>query len=150
MMEPGRSRRADGASMQHAKHDSRRVRRERRTIEVMIRMYCRAHHEGGDEALCPQCLSLNEYAMLRIDKCPFCPDKPTCANCPIHCYKRDRRAEVREVMRYAGPRMLRRHPILGVLHILDGFRKVELPARRSRAGGNGRAGDDGPPGAADG
>jgi len=24
------------------------------------------------------------------------------------------------VMRYAGPRMLRRHPILAIMHILDG------------------------------
>jgi hypothetical protein len=71
--------------------------------------------------------------MHRIDKCPFQAEKPTCANCPIHCYKKDRREEVREVMRYAGPRMLLRHPVLAVLHQLDGKRRVELPKRAARA-----------------
>jgi hypothetical protein len=97
----------------------------------MIGMYCRDHHRRGAE-LCEQCRSLHDYAMLRLDKCPFCPDKPTCASCPVHCYKKDRRAEVREVMRHAGPRMLKRHPLLAVLHLLDGRRKIELPALKRR------------------
>jgi hypothetical protein len=33
------------------------------------------------------------------------------------------REAVREVMRYAGPRMALRHPILAFLHLLDGFVK---------------------------
>ena len=28
------------------------------------------------------------------------------AKCPVHCYQRDRREQAREVMRYAGPRMV--------------------------------------------
>ena len=32
------------------------------------------------------------------------------------------REEVREVMRHSGPRMLRRHPLLAVAHLLDGRR----------------------------
>lgn len=70
--------------------------------------------------------------MQRIDKCPFCLNKPTCANCPVHCYKKDMREAVREAMRYAGPRMLLRHPILAILHQIDGRRVVELPARKSK------------------
>jgi hypothetical protein len=35
-------------------------------------------------------------------------------------------------MRYAGPRMLGRHPVLALLHKLDGLRKVEAPARGRR------------------
>jgi hypothetical protein len=34
------------------------------------------------------------------------------------------RGQVREVMRYAGPRMLLRHPVLAVLHLLDGMRPI--------------------------
>lgn len=98
----------------------------------MIGMYCRAHHDGAARALCDDCSALRDYAMERIDKCPFCLSKPTCLNCPIHCYKRDRREEVRAVMRYAGPRMMRRHPVLAIMHILDGRRQVQLPARERR------------------
>jgi len=34
---------------------------------------------------------------------------------------------VREVMRYAGPRMLLRHPWQALRHILDKLRRVEHP-----------------------
>jgi hypothetical protein len=107
--------------------DTRRIRREKRTITAMIGMYCRAHHEPGDGSLCEACGSLHEYALARIDRCPLCPDKPTCANCEIHCYRKDRREEVRQVMRWSGPRMMRRHPVLAVMHILDG----RIPGRRT-------------------
>jgi hypothetical protein len=33
------------------------------------------------------------------------------------------REQIRQVMRYAGPRMLLHHPIHAVLHLLDGIRK---------------------------
>jgi hypothetical protein len=33
------------------------------------------------------------------------------------------RERVREVMRYSGPRMLTRHPVLAVAHLVDGRRK---------------------------
>ena len=111
--------------------DTRRIRREKKTIAVMIDMYCRAHHEA--DGLCDTCAGLHDYAMQRIDKCPFWLAKPTCANCPIHCYKKDKREEVKTVMRFSGPRMALRHPILAVMHKLDGRRVVEWPpARKAR------------------
>ena len=52
----------------------------------------------------------------------------------MHCYKPDMRQKVRQVMRYAGPRMMLRHPILAVRHMLDGKRKAPpLPKRRPAA-----------------
>jgi hypothetical protein len=98
----------------------------------MIEMYCRARHNGHQGVLCDTCAKLHAYAMERLDNCPFCLAKPTCANCPIHCYKPDRRERIKRVMRYSGPRMMARHPVLALLHKLDGLRKVEAPARRRR------------------
>jgi hypothetical protein len=98
----------------------------------MIEMYCRSRHNGGAGALCDACTELHDYAMERIEKCPYCLAKPTCANCPIHCYKRDIRDRVKTVMRYSGPRMMGRHPVLALLHKLDGLRKVEKPSRTRR------------------
>ena len=100
----------------------KRITRERKTISIMIQMYCRAHHQP-EGRLCADCAELEAYALERIDKCPFGWQKPTCANCPIHCYKPDMRERVRRVMRYAGPRMLLRHPALAILHLIDGWRK---------------------------
>ena len=101
----------------------RRLTRERRTMHAMILMYCQDHHHTTGE-LCLECGALHSYAMGRLDRCPFGEKKPACANCPIHCYKPDMRAQVRRVMRYAGPRMLMRHPMMAILHLLDGLRKA--------------------------
>ena len=110
-------------------NDHPRMKRESKTIQAMIRLYCRDHHGSGN-ALCPECKELRDYALIRLDRCPFREKKPTCAKCPVHCYKPDMREKVRTVMRYAGPRMLRRHPILAVLHLIDGYRKTPDSPRR--------------------
>ncbi len=104
-------------------NDHPRTKRESKTIEAMIRLYCHDHHGSKDE-LCPECSDLWDYALVRLDRCPFRENKPTCAKCPVHCYKPEMREKVKAVMRYAGPRMLRRHPVLAVLHLIDGFRKT--------------------------
>jgi hypothetical protein len=99
-----------------------RLRRERYTIQVMIEIYCHAHHQTSHK-LCADCNDLFTYANKRIDKCPLIADKPTCARCPIHCYKPAMREKIRFVMRYAGPRMLLYHPILTLLHYRDEITK---------------------------
>jgi hypothetical protein len=102
---------------------SRRRTREWKTLAAMIRIYCRARHQTQD-ALCPECRQLQAYAAVRLDRCRFGAEKPTCARCPVHCYQRNRREQVREVMRFAGPQMLCHHPLLSLLHWIDGFRKA--------------------------
>lgn len=99
-----------------------RLSREKRTLEAMVEIYCRAHH-APENSLCSECQALCEYALARLDRCPFGAEKTTCARCPIHCYKPAMRDQVKTVMRYSGPRMLRHHPILALLHMLDGFRR---------------------------
>jgi len=111
-----------------------RIEREERTVEAMIRLYCRDRH-GTAAGLCAACGELAAFARRRLEKCPFQGAKPTCAHCSIHCYRAraGERERMREVMRYAGPRMIFRHPILALRHMLDGRRPVpELPRRRLR------------------
>lgn len=107
-----------------------RITRERKTIVAMISMYCRDLHDS-QAALCPECQELSDYALGRLDRCPFQEGKTTCARCPVHCYKPDMRERVRTVMRYAGPRMLTRHPLMTVTHMVDGMRKE--PVRNGNA-----------------
>lgn len=95
-----------------------RLSREHRTIEAMIGIYCRDHH-GCRRGLCEECAALLAYAAQRLDKCPFQEDKPVCAQCLVHCYKPDLRERVRLVMKYAGPRMIFRHPVLAIRHLVD-------------------------------
>lgn len=105
----------------------KRLTRERETVQKMIALYCRAHHKTADSSLCDDCQVLSAYAFERINGCPFGAEKPTCAQCPIHCYRPEMREKIRQVMRYAGPRMLWHHPYLAFLHIIDRFRrKIEI------------------------
>jgi predicted amidophosphoribosyltransferase len=100
-----------------------RVMREKKTLEVMIRIYCMGSHVNG-KSLCNDCQELLGYANRRIDNCPLIANKSTCLNCKIHCYEIPKREKIRAVMRYAGPRMLSRHPALAIAHLIDGRRKA--------------------------
>ena len=92
--------------------------REKEMVSQMIALYCRKkHHTRGD--LCPQCAALDAYAKMRADKCPFMETKTFCSNCRIHCYKPDMRAKIREVMRFAGPRMILHHPVAAIRHVVE-------------------------------
>jgi hypothetical protein len=104
--------------------------RERKTVEAMIDLYCHGLHFSAD-GLCPDCLELREYARERLRKCPFQEGKTTCAKCPVHCYKPEMRERIRAVMRYAGPRMLYRHPIMALQHMIDGQRAEPVQAKRA-------------------
>ncbi len=106
-----------------------RLARERRTIGAMIAIFCRDHHRSSTP--CPDCLALFDYATERLVRCPFGEEKPTCLKCPVHCYRPAMRERVRAVMRYAGPRMVWRHPILTLLHLYWDSRR-EAPPRPVR------------------
>ncbi|EPN5225379.1 nitrous oxide-stimulated promoter family protein [Shigella flexneri] len=87
----------------------KRISREKLTIKKMIDLY---------QAKCPQASAEPEhyealfvYAQKRLDKCVF-------------------GEEMKQIMRWAGPRMLWRHPILTVRHLIDDKRPVpELPEK---------------------
>ena len=97
---------------------SKRIEREKYTVGVMISMYCN-HQHNKDNHLCNDCTSLNKFAIERINKCIFHENKPVCSECQVHCYHKEMREQVKSVMRFAGPRMLFFHPILGIRHLID-------------------------------
>jgi hypothetical protein len=101
---------------------SNRIDREKRTIKAMINIFCREQHGSKAGGLCDECNTLMQYAYLKLDKCRFKDQKPTCAKCPIHCYRPDMRERVKGVMRFSGPKMTLRHPWLALCHLIDGLR----------------------------
>ncbi|MDI6688312.1 MAG: nitrous oxide-stimulated promoter family protein [Desulfobacterales bacterium] len=98
-------------------NDRKKMMKESKTVEVMIEIFCHGKH-GNKKGLCPECRELLDYAVQRLEKCPFQENKRTCAKCPVHCYKPDMRKKIRAVMKYVGPRMLYRHPVLSGAHFL--------------------------------
>lgn len=97
---------------------SSRIEREKRTVALMIGLYCRAHHAPHCQGLCPECEQLRDYAFHHLDHCPFGDKKTTCRRCAIHCYSPLRRAQIAQVMRYAGPRMILHSPLAALRHLL--------------------------------
>lgn len=91
---------------------------EKLLVSEMIALYCRKQHGSAKGQLCPDCQALRDYALLRIDKCPFMETKTFCSACKVHCYQPTMREKIRAVMRWAGPRMLPVHPILSVKHVM--------------------------------
>jgi len=76
--------------------------KEQYVVEEMIRLYCRKKHPKEK----------------RSQKCPFMEEKTFCANCKVHCYKPEMREQIRQVMRFSGPRMLLYHPVLAIWHLV--------------------------------
>jgi hypothetical protein len=111
-----------------------RITREKKTIQAMVKIYCKNHHhENQTGELCLECTKFFEYAKMRLDRCPFQEKKSTCGKCQIHCYQPPMREKVKKVMRYSGPRMLLHHPGLAMHHAVDGFRKPPKKADVKKA-----------------
>ena len=119
-----------------AKNDTAELARKRageaEMVSEMIALYCRGNHggapraAGGDTArigrrdvvLCEDCAALRTYALKRIEHCPRMDTKTFCSACPTHCYKPDMREQIRAVMRWSGPRMLRYRPVKAMEHAI--------------------------------
>ena len=94
-----------------------RIAREKAVVERMIRLYCR--RKLGVNELPQEYADLIVYAHKRLDGCKFGNEKPACKRCPIHCYKPDMREKIRDVMRWAGPRMMMYDPIAAFRHLFN-------------------------------
>lgn len=103
----------------------RRVR-EMRTISQMIALHCAGCHGDRERSLvahcgepvCAECFELDAYGVLRTRRCRRMGEKTSCEKCGNHCYKPEMRERIREAMRYSGPRMMTKHPVAAVRHLL--------------------------------
>jgi len=94
---------------------------EKKAVKAMIALYCRKNHHS--KSLCEECSSLLNYCYARIEHCKFKEDKPNCDKCPVHCYNKTMREQIRIVMRYSGPRILFHNPLLAIGHLLRNLKK---------------------------
>lgn len=93
-----------------------RIEQEKRVVSRMIELYSR--HRLGMCELPEELIELEKYAHRRLDGCKFGEQKRACKHCPIHCYKPIMREKIREIMRWAGPRMIIYDPIAAIRHLL--------------------------------
>lgn len=105
----------------------KKFEKEKKIIPIMIRKYCHHHHNTHGKNLCPECKELTEYALFRLDRCPFKKNKHFCSTCKVHCYKPEMREKIKKVMRYSGPRIVFTHPIFAFSHL-----KATLKQRKEK------------------
>lgn len=91
-----------------------------RLIAKFVEVYCRGRHGRiersayhlpageGVRRLCPECAEFMGYAVTKRMKCPLEAEKPSCKHCRIHCYAREEREKIREIMSYSGRRLMMR------------------------------------------
>jgi predicted amidophosphoribosyltransferase len=111
------------------------LQRDLRTLALFVMVYCR--HRHGDAAkeamslkthdvpaiagrsmeLCEDCRKLLAHALVKRSHCPMNP-KPMCKHCPVHCYHPSYRAQIREVMKYSGKKMLLTGRLDYLFHLL--------------------------------
>ncbi|OVE81808.1 hypothetical protein BVY04_02390 [bacterium M21] len=66
-----------------------------------------------------QQIEFRDYAVERVARCPHAECKPACKNCTTHCYRKEYKAHIREIMAFASPRMIYHHPIYTIRHLID-------------------------------
>lgn len=93
------------------------IKSEKRVVSRMIALYCK--HKLKYQGVPAEYKELEAYAHKRLDGCKFGDKKPACKRCPIHCYRPDMRQKIRDVMRWAGPRMLIYDPIAAIKHLFN-------------------------------
>jgi len=99
-----------------------------RLIGKFVEVYCAGKHgaqerspfqlpeELGQRKLCRECAAFMEYAVSKRLKCPLEAEKPSCKHCRIHCYGKQQRDKVREIMGYSGRRLMLRGRLDYVWH----------------------------------
>lgn len=95
------------------KNEGPKINEEKQTVSAMIDIYYKNHVATQIEKE-----KLLSYSIRRLDVCRFGEAKPTCKQCPVHCYRSDYREQMKQVMKYSGPRMLISHPILAIKHLI--------------------------------
>ena len=105
---------------------ARRREREKRTISNMVAIYCAGNHDASartetsfaGEPLCPACKAIDDYCVLRTERCRPMAPPPRREESGNHCYAPAQREQIRAIMRYAGPRMILYHPVAAIRHLL--------------------------------
>lgn len=112
------------------------LNRDLKTLALFIRIYCENKHPDQPKSparlhthdlqaitgrasieLCPACSKLLMHAFVKRSHCPMNP-KPACKHCPSHCYHPTYRAQIREVMKYSGRRLLLSGRLDYLFHLL--------------------------------
>ena len=115
-----------GRETQAAFRPDESIQRDVDILGEFLFVYCFEKHSGEKSSLskgtgglvgrylarnsseyCGECRRLLLHAVSKRLLCPYHP-KPSCKKCPTHCYGQGYREKIREVMRFAGRKLIMR------------------------------------------
>ncbi len=90
------------------------------TLNKFFNIYCQNKHQNQtrkkynitynntsfqlDTNLCNECKELLEYAIQKLQNCPY-KEKPKCRKCPNPCYDKQEYKQMAKIMRYSGMKL---------------------------------------------
>lgn len=86
---------------------------------------------GWKVRLCPECLDLSKESAKHTNRCRHLAYK-TLPPLPDACYANRQEKRIRPIMRYSGPRIMTRHPVLGVQYMVLTARHARIIKRYER------------------
>jgi hypothetical protein len=89
---------------------------QEKLVKEMILLYCNKNHNTKNE-LCESCSELFGYVQKRLKYCPYGDKKPVCFNCKIHCYRKEYKDRIKDVMKFSGPKIMFHNPIAGIKYL---------------------------------
>ena len=107
------------------KQTARQKANDLKTLEAMAFIFCKDNHdsrERDDAGLCPSCRAAVSATLARTEACPN-GHSGNCQDCPHHCQAGEARVAIREIMRYAAPKMLFRHPVMTMRYLRKKLKK---------------------------
>lgn len=87
------------------------------TLKALFPIYCRKYHNSKKTKLCDSCKAELEYAIHKTEICPDKDQGKTCSECKVHCFESEHRERIKEIMRFAGPRLIWSHPLLAIRYL---------------------------------
>ncbi len=97
-----------------------RIDQEKDTLQKMVTLYCR--HRLKVKYIPESYEQLIAYAFRQLERCRWGAKKPNCHQCKVHCYAPDKRRQVREIMKWAGPRMIIYAPMKAMRYLINSMR----------------------------
>lgn len=97
-----------------------RIDQEKETLREMVTLYCRYRLKA--KSMPESYEQLVDYAFRRLERCRWGTKKPNCHQCKIHCYAPDKRKQMREIMKWTGPKMIIYAPMKAMRYLINSMR----------------------------
>jgi len=94
-----------------------RLDTEKKIFEKMVLIYCKKKHKY--DSACMDCREIIKYGHNKINNCIHGKEKPFCSKCTVHCYEKNIKEKVKDIMIFSGPRIFFYHPIVSLKHFLS-------------------------------